>query len=107
MEDTKNNEEEKFDEWCRNIPVLDDKSPGAVKFCKKYYTENYIMPQALKSIFLKDNDLTRHDNLMIRSLIFIQDLNRDNDIDRSGFSTIMKVVAKKYLSDKKTNKEDG
>ena len=86
MEDKKNNEEEKFDEWCKNIPVLDDESPGAVKFCEKYYTEDYFMPQASKS-YLKDYDLTRHDDLLIRSLIFIQDLNRDNDIDRSGFST--------------------
>ena len=98
MEDTRNNDEEKIYEWCSTIPVLEDKSPGAVKFCKKYYTSEYVMPHIIFSM-LKDHNLTGHDNLMIRSLIFIQDLNKDNDIDRSGFSTIMKVIAKNYLSD--------
>ena len=98
MEDTRKNDEEKFDEWCSTIPVLDDKSPSAVKFCDKYHTSEYVMPQVIFSM-LKDHNLTGHDNLMIRSLIFIQDLNRDNDIERSGFSTIMKVIAKNYISD--------
>ena len=50
MEDTRKNDEEKFDEWCSTIPVLDDKSPSAVKFCVKYHTSEYVMPQVIFSM---------------------------------------------------------
>ena len=75
---------------------------------KKRKHNNYIYEPKTLNLNENDVDMTPNINMweavrnthdMNRSMLNVAYRKKDNYIDRSGFSTIMKVIAKNYFSD--------
>ena len=88
-------EEDTIERLVNRIPVLDDESSGAKEFVKKYCDDIFVVEWVLSSMTSPEREF---DSFILRSLIFVQDLNKDNDFEKSGFSAVIRLITKDYLS---------